>query len=57
MCTNAMYMHTPQVGINLSDPLVRAVLNGKKKPPVPSPNVGKRRLARVSAGKFLTGDS
>ncbi len=28
-----------------------------KKYPVPSPNVGKRRLARVRARNFLTGDS
>ncbi len=29
----------------------------KKKYPVPSPNVRKRRLARMRAGNFLTGDS
>jgi hypothetical protein len=29
----------------------------KRKNPVPSPNVGKRRPARMRAGKFLTGDS
>jgi hypothetical protein len=32
-------------------------LTKKKKNPVPSPNVGKRRPARVRPGIFLTGDS
>ncbi len=36
---------------------IRAVLNEKKKNPVLSPNVGKRRPARVIAGNFLAGDS
>ncbi len=35
----------------------RSLTKKKKKNPVPSPNVGKRRLARVCAGNFLAGDS